>query len=193
MTPLYTNYKDGWPLTPWEGCVRRGQLRPGGERQAGHGDRAVDRRARSVHQSTRCSTTSSRTADRGGPDDHELGGLEEQHRHRQDRHDGARLVGDRRRCRRPRRRPARTRRTSATCRSRPRSTASSTRWSAGLQERHQRPLQEQGGRPRLGRLVRRQVARSPTQDEARAADASRTRRRRRRRSRRTRTGVSSSS
>ena len=123
--PLYTNYKDGWPLDPVGGQPRCRSAATPTRRSSWPRTTRRGLRARSTTSSTRCCSTSCKAGpDRARPDDHQLGAAPRAARHRQDRHDDARLLGDRADAGRgrPTNRP-----TSATCRSRSRSTASSTR------------------------------------------------------------------
>ena len=160
--PYYTNYKDGWPLSAWSAALGSATCDT-----AANDKLATDQtRGRRARTSTSIDTPAlqhrARQADRARPDHDQLGGLEGPARApaRSPRCGSAR--GRSCRCRTRPRRPARTRPTSATCRSRRRWTASSARSSRpDYQSRDQHPLQEQGGRPGLARLVHRQVRHSP--------------------------------
>ena len=130
IAPLYTNYKDGWPLSQWDGWLGAVTADPDCEEQDRRVRHPVDRGQR-LRRGRRPDLRRRRAGpDRGRPDDHQLGGVQAPPRHRRDRHDGRSARGRSRRCRRPRRLPARAATTSATCRSRSRSTARSTPSSA---------------------------------------------------------------
>ncbi len=99
-----------------------------------------------------------RRADRGGPDDDQLGGVQEPPRHRQDRPRWCSARGPSRRCRMPPRPPAAPPTTSASGRCRGRRTARSPRGSAATTSSAiNKNSDEQGGRAGLARLVRRRV------------------------------------
>ena len=185
-TPLYTNYKDGWPLSPGQACVGSVSCDPKANDKLANDDRAVGRRQGALPSSTRCCTTSCKDRlTEADPTTTNWEELEGRARHRQDRHDDARLVGDRRRCRTAAKQAGKD---PADIGYMPFPTQVGGKFcsvvGADYQYGDQHPLQAQGGGPRLGRLVRRQVRTTPDRQavlptrQGRAAAGRRSRRHR---------------